>query len=186
MEKHNIKDKDELIRLIEALDVVDLCKILKQLCEDENIAKLVSTMAKAKLSKVNSEEIAEEVFDSLNSIDVEDLWDNSGKTRYGYNDPGEVAFEMVENEVRPYINKMKQYNEVRMKVEEKEYCKGIIMGLLQYGDSGNNEFSEWCPDDPYTIADNIIYDWKKNHSQEDVEEIQEVYDSFFDYSDEIE
>ena len=40
-------------------------------------------------------------------------------------------------------------------------------------------FRDWCPDDPYTVAENMIYDWKKNHTAEETEEIQEVYDSFF-------
>jgi hypothetical protein len=75
---------------------------------------------------------------------------------------------------------MEQYNSLGMNVEEKKYCKGIIAGLLRYGEAGNNEFHDWCPDDPYTVADNIIYDWKSNHTAEDTDEIQAVYDSFFD------
>jgi len=113
------------------------------------------------------------------------LWDNSGKTCGGYNEPTEVAFEMLEDEVRYYVRKMQQYNGLCMKAEEKEYCKGIISGLLKYGQDGNNEFRDWCPDDPYTIAENTIYDWKQDHSVEEIEEIQAVYDSFFsDDSDE--
>ena len=82
------------------------------------------------------------------------------------------------SEVRHHLQKMVQYSSLGMKTEEKEYCKGIIIGLLRYGESGNNEFRDWCPDDPYTVAENIVYDWKNNHTAEEIEEIQEVYDSF--------
>ena len=136
-------------------------------------------MAKAALSDVDADEIADEVFANLNSIQVEELWDNSGKSYGGYQDPTDIAFEMIENEVRHHIRKMEQYKSLGMKLEEKEYCKGIIIGLLRYGEAGNNEFRDWCPDDPYTVAENIIYDWENDHTIDEIEEVQAVYDSFF-------
>ena len=164
---------------IEALSREASTKILHELYKDGDLAKRISVMARAALSEVEADLIADEVFRSLNSIDVEELWDNSGKTRYGYQEPTDVAFEMIEDEVRPHIRKMEQYGSLGMKKEEKEYCKGIIIGLLRYGESGNNEFRDWCPDDPCTVAENIIYNWKNDHTTEEIEEIQEVYDSFF-------
>jgi len=86
---------------------------------------------------------------------------------------------MIEDEVYYYVRKMEQYRDLGMKTEEKEYCLGIISGLLKYGQDGSNEFHDWCPDDPYTIAENVIYDWKKDHTAEESEEIQAIYDSFF-------
>ena len=166
-------------KFIEALSWEASTKILLELCKDGDLAKRISVMARAALSEVEADLIADKVFGSLNSIQVEDLWDNSGKTRDGYQDPTDVAFEMIENEVRRHLRKMAQYSSLGMKTEEKEYCKGIIIGLLRYGESGNNEFRDWCPDDPYTVAENIIYNWKNDHTTEEIEEIQKVYDSFF-------
>ena len=167
------------LKFIEALSWQASTEILLELCRDGDLAKRISAMAKATLADVEADVIADEVFRSLNSIDVEELWDNSGKTHYGYQEPTDVAFEMIEDEVRPHIRKMEQYGSLGMKKEEKEYCKGIIIGLLRYGESGNNEFRDWCPDDPCTVAENIIYNWKNDHTTEEIEEIQEVYDSFF-------
>jgi len=170
---------NEQLKYIEALSWEAAVKILLDLCKDGVIAERISAMAKTSLAEVDADVIADEVFRSLNSIQVEDLWNNSGKTFGGYNEPTEVAFEMLEDEVRYYVRKMEQYNGLCMKAEEKEYCKGIISGLLKYGQDGNNEFHDWCPDDTYTIAENIIYDWKNNHTAEEIEELQTVYDSFF-------
>ena len=167
------------MKLIEALSQKTLKMILLDLCKDSDLAERISLMAKAALAAVDADAIADEVYQSLNSIQVEELWDNSGKSYGGYQDPTDVAFEMIENEVRHYVRKMEQYNSLGMMLEEKEYCKGIIIGLLRYGDAGNNEFRDWCPDDPYTVAENIVYDWKNNHTTDEIKEVQAVYDSFF-------
>jgi len=171
--------KKNQLKFIEALSREASIKILLELCKDVDLAKRISEMSKAALAEVDADVIADEVFGSLNSILVEELWDNSGKTSGGYQDPTDVAFEMIEDGLRYYIHKMEQYNSLGMKREEKEYCKGIIIGLLRYGEDGNNEFRDWCPDDPYTIAENIVYVWKKNHTSEEIEEIQKAYDSFY-------
>ena len=165
-------------KYIEALSWESAIEILLDLCNDSVIAERISAMVKASLSEVDVGAIADEVFINLNSIEVEDLWDNSGKTRGGYKEPTEVAFEMLEDEIRDHVRKMEQYKDLGMKTEEKQYCKGIISGLLRYGQDGNNEFRDWCPDDPYTVAENIIYDWKNNHTAEETAEIQAVYDGF--------
>ena len=186
MDKHKMSDNgSSQLKFIEALNREAAIEILLGLCKDHDLLEHITAMAKASLSEIDTEAIADEVFRSLNSIQVEELWDNSGKTYTGYHEPTEVAFEMLEDEVRYYVRTMEQYNGLGMKAEEKEYCKGILSGLLKYGQDGNNEFRDWCPDDPYTIAENIIYDWKNNHMAEEIEEIQAVYNSFFsDGSDE--
>ena len=180
MDKDNMKDRNNSqLKFIEALSHEASIEILLELCKDSALAERIVAMVKSDLSDVDADEVTDEVFRSLNSIQVEDLWDNSGNTHWGYQEPTEVAFEMLEDEVRSYIQEMEKYYNLGMKREEKEYCKGIISGLLKYGQDGNNEFRDWCPDDPYTIAENIIYDWKQDHSAEEIEEIQAVYDSFF-------
>ena len=177
MVKDNESNKQK--KYIAALSREEAIRILLVLCKDGNMAEHISKMAKAAMADVDADVVADEVFKSLNSVQVEELWNNSGKTYSGYTEPTEVAFEMLEDEVRYYVTKMEQYKDLGMKTEEKEYCKGIISGLLKYGQDGYNEFRDWCPDDPYTVAENIIYNWKKNHTADEIEEIQAVYDSFF-------
>ena len=180
MDKDNMKSNDNSqLKFINALSRREAIQIILALCKDLDMLERISTMAKSSLSDVVAAEIADEVFECLNSIQVEGLWNNSGQTSWGYQDPTEVAFEMIEDEVQHYIRKMEQYRNLGIKAEEKECCKGIISGLLRYGEAGNNEFRDWCPDDPYTVVENIIYDWKNDHTPEEVEEIQTFYDGFF-------
>ena len=173
-----MKKNNNQMKFIQALSHEAAIRILLNLCADSDLKKRIVAMAKECLSDVDADTVADEVFRSLTSIQVEDLWDNSGKTRWGYHEPTEVAYEMVEDEVGYYIQKMEEYKNLGMKKEEKEYCKGILSGLLKYGQDGGNEFYDWCTDDPYTVAENILYDWKKEHTAEEVEEVQAVYDSF--------
>jgi hypothetical protein len=154
-------------------------KILIELCKDNVLAKRIKKMAKEFLSHIDVEAIADEVFDSLNSIDVEELWENSGKTRWGYQEPTEVAYDMLSAVIDDFIMDMNKYRRLGMKTQEKEFCKGIISGLLRYGQDGNNEFRDWAPDDPYTLADNVIYEWKGYYGQEAADELQEFHDSFY-------
>jgi len=173
------EDRTNQRKYITALSHSAALRVLIDLCKDDDLAKRIYEMSIEYLSDVDAYEIAEEVFGSLNAIAVEDLWDNSGKTCYGYREETEVAFEMVEDTVRYFTRKMDEYKALEMKKQEKEYCKGIIIGLLKYGEEGNNEFADWVPDDPYTIADNILYEWKQNNKDEDIDEVKAVYDSFF-------
>jgi hypothetical protein len=46
-------------------------------------------------------------------------------------------------------------------------------------------WSNWVPDDPYTVAENIIYRWKNTHTAEEGDEIQTFYDSLFEDDSEV-
>ena len=169
---------------VKSIDAESSNRILLELCKDGNLSERIVEMARASLSGINYDEIADQVFRSLNAIMVEDLWDNSGKSHWGYQEPTDVAFEMLGDALHQFVAKMNQYRNLGMKKEEKEYCKGIVSGLLLYGQEGSNEFHDWVPDDPYTHVENILYGWKNCNTVEDIEEVQAVYDSYFSNEDE--
>jgi hypothetical protein len=169
-------DPLEYIRSLKRHEAIN---ILIRLYKDGELSERIMAKVKESLSAVDVESVANEVFSSLNSIDIDDLWENSGSTQWGYQEPSEVAFDMMGVEIAPHIKKMEQYGKLGMEEEEKVYCKGIISGILKYAAEGSNEFHDAVPDDPYIHAENIIYDWKKHSSEEDIAEAQAVYDSFF-------
>ncbi|MGM0411591.1 MAG: hypothetical protein ACQEQF_12625 [Bacillota bacterium] len=90
--------------LFENISPDDAYYILKRLVEnDDNILKKIEEVAEEYFNKVDSEEIAETIFFELDFLNVEDLWDSSGSTRYGYVEPGERAYEMVEEVIQPLV-----------------------------------------------------------------------------------
>jgi len=113
----NDSDNSQL-KFIAALSREALIEILFELCKNGDVAERVVAMAKTDLAAVDMDEIADEVFRSLNSIQVEELWDNSGRTSWGYQEPTDVAFEMLEAEVDTYLLKMEQYLKLGMTEEE--------------------------------------------------------------------
>jgi mRNA-degrading endonuclease RelE of RelBE toxin-antitoxin system len=59
------------------------------------------------LTEIDLDETAEEVFLILDSIDVQDCWDRSGGSRDGYTSPDEAAAEIMEEESRSRIKRLR-------------------------------------------------------------------------------
>jgi hypothetical protein len=164
--------------LIESLSRSNAITILKELSRDEVLSEKISGRVKELLSDINANEIEEKVFATLNSIQIEELWERSGETYYGYNEPTEVAYEMVEEAIEIPLANMKKYRELGMTNIEEAYCVGIVAGLLRYSSEGSNDFFDAVPDDPFNIASDIIYEWKKDHPEANLDLIQQTVDRF--------
>jgi hypothetical protein len=58
-------------------------EILERLAdEDANISKRIQELALEYITGVDPDDIAEDVFYDLNILDVEDVWNNSGSTKF--------------------------------------------------------------------------------------------------------
>jgi len=73
-----------------------------------------------------------EAIKHLDSIEVEEVWDRSGRTRNGYVEPTEMAFPMFEDALDPFIEEMKKYQKLSMFAEAKNYCIGILKGISRF------------------------------------------------------
>ena len=80
--------------------------------------------AKNLLIAVDVDETADEVFCVLDSIDVQDCWDRSGKSGHGYTEPSEAAVELMEEELQPFYDQAKRYRELGMAEQETTYSMG--------------------------------------------------------------
>ena len=111
----------------------DAFAVLKILAgEDENIAHRIERIAREYLSGVDFEDIASEVYFELNNVDVEEVWRRSGRTRHGYVDPTEMAWEMFENALEPFLEELRKYQKLSMYDEAKNYCMGILKGIYRF------------------------------------------------------
>ncbi|MDR1978425.1 MAG: hypothetical protein LBQ42_06800 [Synergistaceae bacterium] len=146
--------------------------ILKKLYADKEIRRKLVSLAEAELRKIDAGEIADEVFSELNSLDVEELWDNSGKTRHGYVEPSELAHTMVENAVEPFALDIAKYRKLGMKSEEMESCRGLLRGLMRYENEGCNEFKDWIPDSVMEIAETIADEYEEHNTEADATSVK--------------
>jgi hypothetical protein len=94
---------DDVIKKLTEKQAIEVVKRLSE--KGGKFREAVLAEAKNLLTAVDVDETADEVFCVLDSIDVQDCWDRSGKSRYGYTEPSEAAVELVEEELQPFTTK---------------------------------------------------------------------------------
>jgi hypothetical protein len=166
------KKKPKAEELLDHLTPAMAVSILKKLCADKEIRNKIADLAETELRQVDPDEVAEEVFCELDGLDVEDLWQNSGKSRYGYVEPSEQAYTMVEDVIEPFTGDMAKYRNLGMKGEEKEFCKGLLRGLMRYENEGSNEFRDWLPDGIMDFANEIVREYEKYNTEIDTASVK--------------
>lgn len=150
-------------------------EILKKLAdEDANISKRIEELALEYLIEVDPDDIAESVFYDLDRLAVEDVWDNSGGTRDGYVDPNELASEMFEEALEPYIDELRKCQKLSMGEEAKLHCMGILKGIYKFEKEATTEFQDWAVDDPYDNFKQVFDEWGKgDKGPKNLEEMDE-------------
>jgi hypothetical protein len=111
-------------------------------------------IAREIFSGIDEDDVSKEVCGALSELDVRDLWQESGKTRYGYVDPYDHSYEMMEAKIEPYLNEMEQYMDRKMTADAVAYCRGIISGICIYISEEAGEFADWAVDSD----DGLTYD----------------------------
>jgi hypothetical protein len=129
--------------------------------ESRELASQIGKMAKAIISDVDDDEVADEVYWELTNIDVEALWNRSGSSRFGYVEPVEAAYEMVEEVLEPFAEQLKKYRKLDMFTEVNKMGLGLAKGILKFTKEGQTEFKEWAQDDPLDWLDGLLMEWEK-------------------------
>ena len=81
-------DSTKKTSIIDQLSPDEALEVLKVLIrEDESLIGKIEKIAHEILSDIDIEEIASALYLELDSLDVEELWDRSGRTRHGYVEP---------------------------------------------------------------------------------------------------
>lgn len=162
-----MKDAHEIIDRLSPEDALVVLRILAR--DDEQIAARIAEIALAHLSHVNWEEVAYELYEELEFLEVEEVWDRAGSTREGYVEPSEAAEEMVGEVVEPYLEELKKLGALGMNVEANQMCKGLLFGLHRFGHESTSEFKNWASDAPSGIACTVMEAWRMGDpSQADI------------------
>ncbi len=172
----------KLDKMLDLLEPYEVKSVLRRLIlKNDPLTKRTVKIAEDILTEVDSDVIADDLFYELNAIDVEELWNNSGKTRYGYVDPDDKAWEMFKEVLEPYIEKIRKSLALDMTVEAKNYCLGILKGLQRYEQSSDSEFSDWVGDAPSEFMNEVMDEWQKgNPDPKDIEELEVLIKRFYE------
>ena len=130
---------------------------------DAGLARTIEAVAKRLLAAVGVDETADEVFDALDAIAVEDCWDRTGSRRDGYTSPDEAAVELIEENLQPFSDQAERYHEIGMLDQERDYCAGIILGLYRYETESKSEFRNWSEDLPLDSAGCLLDEWRERN-----------------------
>ena len=137
-------------------------QVLKGMASDDaGLARKIDIEAKRVLAAVDIDEVGEDVFCTLDMIDVQDCWDRAGSGRDGYTSPEDAVVELIEEELQPFVDQMKRYHELNMLKQERDYCAGVILGLYRYEKESKSEFRNWSEDLPMDSAGWLRDEWRE-------------------------
>jgi len=165
MSAKKIKNKKKSVKFdINCITPENAILVLKILSnEDKKIGERIQQIAMQLISSVDLEEVANDVFLKLDSLAVEDLWDQSGSTRYGYVEPCDKAYEMMEDVLKPFLAQLKKLRSLTMMKEAEVHCMGILKGLYLFDQESSAQFSEWAEDVARDMFDSLLNKWKKEY-----------------------
>ena len=166
-------NRAEMKKFIQGLNTDQASQTLKALLDDTpDFTKKIYDVAMKVIGGVDSDDIKEDVYFELDMLDVEDMSNRSGRTRYGYVEPYDAAYEMFEEALYPFIEEMKKNQQRELPILAKAHCIGIIKGLQQYENESTSDFKDWVVDAPLGYVHNVIDEWKKGKpSKEDIADI---------------
>jgi hypothetical protein len=108
----------------------------------------VEVLAGSVIGDVSIEDIAQEVEDAVRWLDLDDLNSRAGRHADGYVEPGEAAWELVEEAVMPFIEDITRRVEGGQREAAIATCAGVVCGLRRLHDTEGGEVLKWTPDSP--------------------------------------
>lgn len=128
---------------------------------DSGIRDRIIAEAEELLKTIDIDEVTEEVFSQLDSIEVEELWDRAGPSRNGYTSAEDMAVQMIEEVLYPFDEQVTKYLELDMAEQAKQYCMGVLKGLCQYDLESKSEFKDWATDIAPECFGFLLDKWRK-------------------------
>jgi hypothetical protein len=146
--------------------------ILERLCrKGGGIRDAIVAEAVSLLSDFTVDEVANEVFDALDLIDIQDCWDRAGAAYDGTTtSPQEAAVDVIEEEVQPFFDQVERYHDLGMIEQEATYCMGVLLGIYRFQQESEAEIKRLAADLPAEYAGNLLDSWwKRNPDKAGVE-----------------
>jgi hypothetical protein len=89
------------------------------------------------LSRVSEDEIARRVEGAVRACDVDLLCARSGKTEHGYESPYDLAGEVLEASVEPFMTMLDERHALGRHDDARTICQGVVRGLYELRGGGD-------------------------------------------------
>ena len=104
-------------------------------------------------------DVAEEVLEAVCQYDYDDLNSRAGSHSWGYVEPAEGAWELLEEALEPFVSEMKRCLSVGLEDAALRHCQGIALGLYRAQDAANDLLG-WAEDFPAEAAGGALDEWR--------------------------
>jgi hypothetical protein len=115
---------------------------------DHELEDRAERAARSRLAQVETGEVASAVTAALLALDQEDLAANAGRTRYGYVEPTEAAWRLLEAAVEPWLEDITRRAALGLTDAARRVGLGILEALQRIEDHLRNDdlLVSWAPD----------------------------------------
>jgi hypothetical protein len=124
---------------------------------DDELEDRAERAARARLAQVETDDVADAVATALLALDQEDLAANAGRTRYGYVEPTEAAWFLLEAAVEPWLEDITRRASLGLPDPARRLGLGILEALQRIEEHLRNDdlLVSWAPDFASETADQV-------------------------------
>jgi hypothetical protein len=128
------------------------------LATDRELEERAERAARSRLAQVETGDVANEVVAALLALDQEDLAANAGRTRYGYVEPTEAAWSLLEAVVEPWLEDVTRRASLGLMDAARRLGLGILEALQRIEEHVRNDdlVVSWAPDFAGETADHVV------------------------------
>jgi hypothetical protein len=141
-----------------ALDSAEKGAVLEELLRSQPALRTAAEqIAREQLADAEHEMVAKEVESELRSLSSDELSGRAGRQRWGYVEPTEVAWELLEETVGSYECEIERLLALGMIGSAVETAIGLIAGLYRCdGCEDSDLLLSWAPDFPLEQAGVVV------------------------------
>ena len=125
--------------------------------QDTTLAARAGREGRSLLARVEVANVADAVADALLGLDQEELSRHAGRTRYGYVEPTEAAWRLLEAALQPWLDDIARRAGLGFRAAAGQIGLGVLAGLRQADDGGGNDerLLSWAPDFTYEASETV-------------------------------
>ena len=145
---------------LDKLDAAESASVLKALVDHHpELRPEAESLARDVLGEVSLLSVADDVENAVLQFDYDDLNSRAGGHSWGYVEPTEAAWELLEEALEPFVTEMTRYLELGLEEQSQEMCQGILLGLYRVQDGRSNDILGWATDFPEESAGHALEVW---------------------------
>lgn len=113
-------------------------------------------IARVTITGSGAEAIAEDVEQVVLGLGIDAIGERSGRKSWGYVDPTQAAWDLLDAEVAPFVEEMERHIELGFETPATTACAGIVLGLYRCRGKNSDQVLGWAPDFPTETAAHAV------------------------------